>query len=531
MHLSANLIKICLDYLHLIHKTQRNLIKILHDLDNRHFILPKFGSSAKFFNTTLKREISMKKENDSFIVVDELLQLILEEIDIGIHVINQDGKTMVYNRKMMEIEMMNEEDVLHKNLLDVFTFQKNQSSTLLEALQKGKIRKNIKQSYFNNKGKEVTTINDTYPIMKDNKIVGAIEMVRDVTELKQSVQDGILQNRNTRYTFEQLIGESTSFKNVVEEAKRSARTSSSVLLVGETGTGKELFAQSIHNASARAIKPFISQNCAALPESLIESILFGTKKGAFTGAIDKPGLFEEANGGTLLLDEINSLSPNLQAKLLRVIQERKVRRIGDITEKDINVRIIATINEDPIEAISNNHLRKDLYYRLSVVSIFLPPLNDRKEDILLLANFFIQKYNRLFGHKVRNLDESVRQFFLQHSWPGNVRELEHMIEGAMNLVENETAITLFHLPTRFINELKNNINQDQNNENIQENIDQSIPIDDELNLKNTLFHTEKQHIMNVLNEHKGNITQAAKALGISRQNLQYRIRKFKLSND
>ncbi|GGI17501.1 sigma-54 interaction domain-containing protein [Gottfriedia solisilvae] len=474
----------------------------------------------------------MKKDKDPNLVVDELLQLILEEIDIGIHVVNHEGKTIVYNRKMMEIEMMNEEDVLHKNLLDVFTFQNNQSSTLLEALQKGKIRKNIKQSYFNNRGKEVTTINDTYPIMKDNKIVGAIEMVRDVTELKQSVQDGIMQNRNTRYTFEQLIGESPSFKIIIDDAKRSARTSSSVLLIGETGTGKELFAQSIHNASHRSTKPFISQNCAALPETLIESILFGTKKGAFTGAIDKPGLFEEANGGTLLLDEINSLSPNLQAKLLRVLQDRKVRRIGDMTEKELDVRIIATINEDPIEAIANNHLRKDLYYRLSVVSLFLPPLRERKEDILLLANFFIQKYNRLFGLTVTKLDDHVAQFFLQHNWPGNIRELEHMIEGAMNLVENETTITSFHLPTRFFNEVSSmNNNLTKPLEKLQAKKTNNENQDDHFNLKSTLLDKEKQHILTVLSEQNGNITKAAKILGISRQNLQYRIRKFNITNE
>ncbi|MET3196786.1 sigma 54-interacting transcriptional regulator [Gottfriedia sp. OAE603] len=474
----------------------------------------------------------MKKDKDPNLVVDELLQLILEEIDIGIHVVNHEGKTIVYNRKMMEIEMMNEEDVLHKNLLDVFTFQNNQSSTLLEALQKGKIRKNIKQSYFNNRGKEVTTINDTYPIMKDNKIVGAIEMVRDVTELKQSVQDGIMQNRNTRYTFEQLIGESPSFKLIIDDAKRSARTSSSVLLIGETGTGKELFAQSIHNASHRSTKPFISQNCAALPETLIESILFGTKKGAFTGAIDKPGLFEEANGGTLLLDEINSLSPNLQAKLLRVLQDRKVRRIGDMTEKELDVRIIATINEDPIEAIANNHLRKDLYYRLSVVSLFLPPLRERKEDILLLANFFIQKYNRLFGHTVTKLDDHVAQFFLQHNWPGNIRELEHMIEGAMNLVEDETTITSFHLPTRFFNEvssMNNNLTKPMDTLQVKKTNNENK--DNHFNLKSTLLDKEKQHILTVLSEQNGNITKAAKILGISRQNLQYRIRKFNIINE
>lgn len=204
------------------------------------------------------------------------------------------------------------------------------------------------------------------------------------------MKTNLSRKQNTKFTFDHIIGDSRAIQSVIAEAKRVIRTSSSILIIGETGTGKELFAQSIHNESQRSTKPFISQNCAAIPETLMESLLFGTNRGAFTGAIDKPGLFEEANGGTLLLDEINSLSPALQAKLLRAIQEKTIRRIGGTQEKEIDVRIIATINEDPLEAIAHNRLRQDLYYRLSVVTLCLPPLRERKEDIAYLVQHFIE---------------------------------------------------------------------------------------------------------------------------------------------
>ena len=463
-------------------------------------------------------EINLKK----LVEMNILYETLLNEIDIGIHIIDEEGKTVIYNRKMMEIESMDRKDVLYKNLLEVFAFEENQNSTLIEALTSGKARKNIKQTYFNNKGQEITTINDTFPIVKNGKIKGAIEIAKEIPPLRQTSQGNTLRGHNTKFTFNHIIGNSNAIQSVITEAKRVTRTSSSVLIVGETGTGKELFAQSIHNESHRAGKSFISQNCAAIPETLMESLLFGTNKGAFTGAIDKPGLFEEAHGGTLLLDEINSLSPALQAKLLRAIQDKTIRRIGGTQEKEIDVRIIATINEDPIEAITHNRLRKDLYYRLSVVTLFLPPLRQRKEDILPLLYSFIEKYNMQFGLQVQGVDDSVIDFFYKHDWPGNIRELEHIIEGSMNLIEDEEMITTSHIPTRFYELAKKEFP-------IQPPLarwetDQSD--DTARTLKNTIKEMEKEYIIQILNEHKGNISQAAKYLGLSRQNLQYRLKKY-----
>ncbi|TGV00324.1 AAA family ATPase, partial [Mesorhizobium sp. M00.F.Ca.ET.186.01.1.1] len=263
------------------------------------------------------------------------------------------------------------QDVLHKPLSEVFQFHSGQESTLLTCLRTGNSIRNTRQTYFNDKQKEITTINNTYPIIENGQIIGAMEIANDVTKMERLIRENLLAKNGSRYTFEQIIGKSGPILDVIENAKRAARTSSSVLVVGETGAGKELFVQSIHNASLRSSGPLISQNCAALPDSLIEGLLFGTARGAFTGAVERPGLFEQAEGGTLFLDEINSLSMPLQAKLLRALQEKSIRRIGDTKDRAIDVRIIAAINEDPVEAIANSHLRKDLYYRLGVVTLFL----------------------------------------------------------------------------------------------------------------------------------------------------------------
>ncbi|MED4016019.1 sigma-54 interaction domain-containing protein [Sutcliffiella cohnii] len=460
--------------------------------------------------------------------MEAIFQTLLNVIEVGIHVIDRDGKTIIYNHKMAEIEGMAIEDVLDKEVQGVFMFPGEMNSTLLQALREGTTTKNTKQTYFNNREKEITTINDTFPIRNDRgHIIGAIEVARDVTKLERMIRENILHKGDTFYTFDSLVGKSAIFQEVIENSKRATRTASSVLLVGETGTGKELFAQSIHNGSNRSSKPFISQNCAALPDNLIEGLLFGTKKGAFTGSIERPGLFEQAEGGTLLLDEINSLNPSLQAKLLRAIQERTIRRVGDIKDKKIDVRIIATINEDPIDAISKGKLRKDLYYRLGVVSLFLPPLRERKDDIELLATTFIKKYNYLFDMNVKGISLEVYELFMDHDWPGNVRELEHIIEGAMNLLDNESIIQVSHLPVPF----RKKTQFKEAESEVAESITKLNPRNkrvSQLTLEQYMKNAEKAYIEKMLIEHNANITKTAKALNISRQSLQYRLKKYTL---
>ncbi|RNB89189.1 PAS domain S-box protein [Brevibacillus nitrificans] len=450
-----------------------------------------------------------------------IYEQILDRMNEGVHVIDANGTTIVYNQKMTELESMTVQDVLHKPLSEVFAFPDGQESTLLTCLHTGKSIRNTRQTYFNDKQKEITTINNTYPIMENGKIVGAMEIADDITKMERLIRENLLEKNGSRYTFDQIIGRSGAILDVIESAKRAARTSSSVLVVGETGAGKELFVQSIHNASLRASGPLISQNCAALPDSLIEGLLFGTARGAFTGAIERPGLFEQAEKGTLFLDEINSLSMPLQAKLLRALQEKSIRRIGDTKDRSIDVRIIAAINEDPVEAIAHSHLRKDLYYRLGVVTLFIPPLRERKEDIPLLANHFVEKYNQLFQMEVRGLSDEVIKFFNEHDWPGNVRELQHLIEGAMNLMIDETIIGYEHLPLHFLRRTPAAAI-------IAEHEKQPfLPFPDEGKpLKETMLEFETSYIHHVVDKYNGNISRAAKELQISRQSLQYRLRKL-----
>lgn len=450
--------------------------------------------------------------------MNTIFRQLLDEIDAGIHVIDENGKTIVYNKKMMHIEEMDSEDVLHRSVLDVFMFTQEQESTLVQALKFGKVTKNVRQTYFNNKGQKITTINNTHPIIENGRIIGAVEIAKDVTNLERIIRENIDRKGSTRYTFDNIIGTSEPIRSVIEVAKRATRTPSSVLIIGETGSGKELFAQSVHNGSDRSSAPFVSQNCAALPESLVESLLFGTKRGAFTDSTERPGLFEQAESGTLLLDEINTLSPNLQAKLLRVLQEKTVRRIGDTEERPFDVRVIATINEDPIEAIKHNRLRKDLYYRLSVVSLYIPPLRERKEDIPPLVQSFIDKYNDLFQMDVQDVDPDVLQMFQEYDWPGNVRELEHVIEGAMNFIVDESTITRYHLPNHF--------NHKSGHSGLHPALHK--PTHSGKTLKEQVESVEAYYIKKALKAHNYNVTQTADALGVSRQSLQYRIRKYNI---
>ncbi len=468
--------------------------------------------------------MDIKKELKYVTELNDIYKSILDEINVGIQVINHQGKTIIYNQKKMQLEAMNLDDVLNKNLLEIFTFKNKHDSRLLQALEKGVRTNNTKQKYFTNKGKEITTINHTYPIVKNGETIAAVEIANDITKYEQ-LKKSFFKNGNTKYTFDCIIGESKPLKNVIESAKRATRTSSSVLIIGETGTGKELFSQSIHHGSNRSNSPFVSQNCAALPDNLVESLLFGTKKGAFTGAIDQPGLLEQAEGGTLLLDEINSLNTNLQAKLLRAIQEKVIRRVGDTKDKEIDVRIIATINEDPIEAVTNNRLRKDLYYRLSVVSLLVPPLRERKEDIPLLATKFIEKYNQLFQMDVKRINQEVYRLFFDYSWPGNIRELEHIIEGAMNLVTDEEEISYIHLPHHFLN--KSTFTNTDDSKTLQKHADEDLT----KKLKDQIEEVEANYIKKVLLNNNNNISRAAHSLGISRQSLQYRLRKFKIKEE
>ncbi len=302
------------------------------------------------------------------------------------------------------------------------------------------------------------------------------------------------------YNSNDIIGESKSIRHIREVIEKIGGSSSPVFIYGETGTGKELVVQAIHSSSKRRNKPFIAQNCAAIPENLLESIFFGIGKGGFTGAIEGKGLFETAEGGTLYLDELNSMDISFQGKFLRVLQEKEIRRIGDNETKKIDVRIIASVNEHPENLIMEKRLRADLYYRLNVVRINLPCLNEIKDDIPILINHFIKKFNCKFDGNIKGVDERVLSYLVQKDYEGNIRELEHIIERAFNYKKEG------YLTSR----------------------DLDIFLDNKTgtSLKEKLESEERKYINEALIICNYNVSKAAKFLDIPRQTLQYKIKKY-----
>ncbi len=466
-------------------------------------------------------------------VLMTILQKILESIDEGVHVIDRNGFTILYNKSMAELEGMSIDEVMGQKFLYVFPDMDTESSTLLKVLKTEKSILNQSQVYLNKQKKKITTINSTIPLYYEDEIIGAVEIARNITKIKElsdeimRLQQSLIKPASTKkknqisyYTFENLKGESPSFLKALRMARKAAKSSSSVLIYGETGTGKELFVQGIHYASERKEHPFIAQNCAAFPESLLEGILFGTTKGSFTGAIDRPGIFEQANGGTILLDEINSMGIDLQAKLLRVLQEGYVRRVGGLKDIPVDVRIIATPNEAPEDLLFQNIIRKDLFYRINVINIVIPPLRERKEDIDTLTEYFINKHNRALGKTIKGIENECKEAFHQYGWPGNIRELENAIEGAINLTVSETELKKDDFPEYLFREAEKKFAQAQNSLHFE--------VDTPSHLNELMEKIEVTYIKKALATTNGNISQAANQLGIKRQTLQHKIKKFKM---
>lgn len=297
-----------------------------------------------------------------------------------------------------------------------------------------------------------------------------------------------------------------------------------VMIYGETGTGKELFAQAIHNASARRGGPFITQNCAALPDTLLESILFGTAKGAFTGAVDSKGLFELADGGTLFLDEINSMPLHLQSKLLRVLQDGSFRSLGARQVKTVDVKIIAAINVEPLQAIRDRQLRQDIYYRLSMMSIRIPPLRERKKDIASFVSRYVSKHNATFHKQVNRISEEVIQCLERYDWPGNVRQLEQVVVYGMSCVEPNQ----HSLEPRHIRDKLQEMGQAPGPPDPARNA--AAPAGQPpLPLRDSVRDYERELICQALNASGGKLVQAAKLLDIPRQTLQRKIQHYEIT--
>ena len=370
----------------------------------------------------------------------------------------------------------------------------------------------------------VRSINTTMPIKENGKLVGVANMIRYldgpfkrneiVIDMKEKKDFGI------RYHIDDIEGCSESISYLKQKIRMVSETDSAVLIYGETGVGKELVAQSIHGLSSRRNNRFVSQNCAAIPENLLESIIFGTVKGAYTGAENRPGLFEISKGGTLFLDEINSMEITLQAKILRAIEDNEVTRIGSNTPIKTDVRIISALNENPMDCIKNKKLRRDLFYRLSTVEIDIEPLRKRKEDISYMTDYYINYFNKKMNRAIIGIDDDVQKIFSRYEWPGNVRELRNVLEGAFNIATSRK-IKKKYLPNYLLQEF-----DVEGIEMADEHIIRWSNGED-FNLDEAIKEYERNIIISALHNSR-NLSEAAKKLGISRQNLNYKLNKHSL---
>lgn len=434
---------------------------------------------------------------------------------------------------------------INRNLFEIYpTLDKNYSS-IVKSMRTGEIVVKKAQQFRDFQGILYITNNITIPIVRKGIIMGVVELTKDIKTVdninKENNNMNFNSNENidhimgddTKFTFENIVTNDEKMFKVIEQAKVMALSKNPILIYGETGTGKEVIVQSMINHSKVSRKKVVIQNCAALPQNLIESILFGTHKGAYTGAENRKGLFEQADGGIIFLDELSTIPYDVQGKLLRVLQSGTFRPVGSNIEKYVNVKVIAAMNIDPLESIEREQLRKDLFYRLSSGIIFIPPLRERKVDIKLFVDNYIRVYNNVYGKNVKQITEQVSDIFYEYNWDGNIRELKHIIESMVSMSREDT-LDVELLPAYMydkVYKVKNEANT--NVSNIKEykkniNIENLEIYKEEYNLNKIINEKEIELIKKVLKLTYNNKTKAAKILGIPRQTLKYKIDKYNL---
>ena len=431
------------------------------------------------------------------------LNTVLNAISEGIIAVDKQGMITKMNPAAEKILKVKKENAAGKNISTFFSAQ----LPIEKTISKGEPYNNV-EIMLNNGSDHSHYITSGRPILdEDDKPIGAVATLQDI----ESVMDLVYSfTASPMVTFDDIIGESKKIKRVEAIAKSVAKGNSTVLIRGETGTGKELFARSIHMASLRRNKPFVAVNCAALPDTLLESELFGYDEGAFTGAKKggKQGLFKYADKGTIFLDEIGEIPTHIQVKLLRVLQERKIRKVGSEEEIPVDVRVIAATNRNLEKMVANGQFREDLYYRLNVIPIFLPPLRERKDDIPVLAWHFINTLSQKLGREdVKGIDDAAMNKLMNYDWPGNIRELSNIIERALNLCND------YIQPEHLI------IDEQEINSSCMPAYDKN------LKLKDVVAQAEEDVIGLTLNE-SSSIRKAAVKLGISHSTLITKMKKY-----
>jgi transcriptional regulator with PAS, ATPase and Fis domain len=458
-----------------------------------------------------------------------ILEQILENAYEGVVVTDAEGRIMMLNHAYANYLEIDASDAIGKHVTQVI------DNTRVHLVVKSGVPEFGKLQKIGSHKAVVTRL----PITVDKKIIAGVGIVhfRELTDMKELleklssletelalIKEEYGKNQNNRYTIQDIVGNSPLMFDLKRQIRKAADSSSTVLILGENGTGKELVAHSIHHLSMRSSKPLIRINCAAIPAEILEAELFGYVGGAFTGSnrAGKKGKIELADGGTLFLDEIGDMSFHMQAKLLRFLQEREVERLGENKVRRVDVRVLAATNQNLLERIKNKQFREDLYYRLQVVQLDVPPLRLRMEDVEVLVQYFIGKFNRIFGKKVQDMRPDALQILKSYFWPGNVRQLENVVERAFNMVEADE-IYPEHLPLYLL-------------EGLQENSDSGDGSGAEMYIQKNQVHKlsdakdmlERKKIVEILKISHGNRSEAARALGISRMTLYHKMKKYEL---
>lgn len=478
------------------------------------------GAVAKsLFMDMSVAKVLMRKLQETEKDFQTILEGLIESPYMVYVIVDKDGYITTMNQTYLDIIGMKKEDVIGKYILNI-----TPTSELPQVLKTGRIDK---ADIYPIMGRD--TIVTRLPIIKNGEIVGAIgkslfldmsgakilvKKLQDTEKELNVYKDEFSKLYSAKWQFSDLIGQNPIFLSVKSMAEHVSQTNSTLLITGESGTGKELYAQAIHNVSPRKAGPFIRINCAALPENLLESELFGYEDGAFTGARrgGKQGKFELARGGTIFLDEIGDMPMAMQTKMLTVLQERTVERIGGSVPVSVNVRVIAATNRDLEAMVSKQEFRQDLYYRLNVVRLNIPPLRKRSDDVPLIADALLDRINKDLATNIKGLSDRARALLMDYSWPGNVRELENLLERAVNManMNHNDYLSIKHFPS---------LTEDRaiNTELLEEEI---------INLPEAMENLEKQIIMKALEKTSNNRVHAAKILGIHSSALYRKLSKY-----
>lgn len=479
--------------------------------DYRAAIVTGNRDSAKFYESWLKvvgRAIKSESEHRAQILKNQYIQTLAESISDGFMILDNHGTILYINKVGLSILGL-DQDVIGKNLRSITNFEPE----IFDVFKTGKgwVDKEFIVDLVSKKN--VHLVKTAIPIFdSNNQVMAVVDTFREIHRVQKLVNK--ISGCQAKFTFADIIYRSKEMARIVEFAKRIAESSSPVLIYGESGTGKEVFAHAIHNHSPRRDGPFVVVDCSAIPHELAESELFGYVEGAFTGARrgGRPGKFEMANGGTIFLDEVGELPLEIQKKFLRCLESRTITRVGDHTPIPVDVRVIAATNRNLEQEVLEHNFREDLFFRLNVISFCIPPLRERREDIIPLAQAFIQRFSKSMAKPEVHLSPEAEECLLAYSWPGNVRELRNAIERALNLVDGPVILPE-HLPAKIQQGKQPFITDGQSHSS------PSLPLLDQV---------ERQTIMLTLSRVNGNKKEAARLLGISRSTLYEKLKKYNI---